>query len=130
MPIGLHIVVAEVHAGLLDVTVKLLRLQGHVVLGISALPEATAAVPPGPVDLLILGWTHPEGEVVPFLRRFRAAHPTALVVITTADGHSAVSGGGAQGLADLWLVLPADTAQLWAIVARLAAGHGRDGPDA
>ena len=82
---SLCIVVAEDHDALREITVDVLRGQGHKAIGISCAEEMDEAIGGMSVDLLIADLHLPGEDGLSLVRRFRAAQPLAGIILVTAS---------------------------------------------
>ena len=86
---SLCIVVAEDHDALREITVEVLRRQGHRAVGITCAEEMDDAVGSMPIDLLIADFHLPGEDGMSLIRRFRAAQPLAGIIHPNCFGEKA-----------------------------------------
>ena len=115
---SLCIVVAEDHDALREITVEVLRRQGHRAVGITCAEEMDDAVGSMPIDLLIADFHLPGEDGMSLIRRFRAAQPLAGIILVTASTQVDLKVLGYNNGVDIYLPKPLATEEL------LAAVHG------
>ena len=113
---SLGIVVAEDHDALREITVEVLRRQGHKTVGIACAEEMEDAVGGMPIDLLIADLHLPGEDGMSLIRRFRAAQPLAGIILVTASTQVDVKVQGYNNGADIYLPKPVATEELLAAV--------------
>ena len=113
---SLCIVVAEDHDALREITVELLRRQGHRAVGITCAEEMDDAVGSMPIDLLIADFHLPGEDGMSLIRRFRAAQPLAGIILVTASTQVDLKVLGYNNGVDIYLPKPLATEELLAAV--------------
>ena len=112
----LAIVVVEDHDALREVTVEVLRSQGHKAVGIALAEEMEDAVGAMAIDLLITDLQLTGEDGMSLIRRFRAAQPLAGIILVTARTELEIKVQGYKEGADLYLPKPVATEELLAAV--------------
>lgn len=118
--ISLGIVVVEDHDALRELTVEVLRGDGHHAVGIACAEEMEDAIGDMPVDLLIADLHLPGEDGLSLIRRFRAAQPLAGIILVTASSRVDIKVLGYNEGADLYLPKPVATDELLAAVSSIA----------
>ena len=113
---SLCIVVAEDHDALREITLDVLRGQGHKAIGISCAEEMDEAIGGMSVDLLIADLHLPGEDGLSLVRRFRAAQPLAGIILVTASTQVDIRVQGYNNGADIYLPKPVATEELLAAV--------------
>ena len=113
---SLCIVVAEDHDALREITVEVLRRQGHRAVGITCAEEMDDAVGSMPIDLLIADFHLPGEDGMSLIRRFRAAQPLAGIILVTASTQVELKVLGYNNGVDIYLPKPLATEELLAAV--------------
>ena len=113
---SLCIVVAEDHDALREITVEVLRRQGHRAVGITCAEEMDDAVGSMPIDLLIADFHLPGEDGMSLIRRFRAAQPLAGIILVTASTQVDLKVLGYNNGVDIYLPKPLATEELLAAV--------------
>ena len=113
---SLCIVVAEDHDALREITVEVLRRQGHRAVGITCAEEMDDAVGSMPIDLLIADFHLPGEDGMSLIRRFRAAQPLAGIIMVTASTQVDLKVLGYNNGVDIYLPKPLATEELLAAV--------------
>jgi DNA-binding response OmpR family regulator len=113
---ALGIVVAEDHDALREMTVEVLRRQGHNAVGIACAEEMDDAVGSMSIDLLIADLHLPGEDGLSLIRRFRAAQPLAGIILVTASTQVEVKVQGYNNGADIYLPKPVAMEELLAAV--------------
>ena len=113
---SLCIVVAEDHDALREITVEVLRRQGHRAVGITCAEEMDDAVGGMPIDLLIADFHLPGEDGMSLIRRFRAAQPLAGIILVTASTQVDLKVLGYNNGVDIYLPKPLATEELLAAV--------------
>ena len=113
---SLCIVVAEDHDALREITVEVLRRQGHRAVGITCAEEMDDAVGGMPIDLLIADFHLPGEDGMSLIRRFRAAQPLAGIIMVTASTQVDLKVLGYNNGVDIYLPKPLATEELLAAV--------------
>ena len=113
---SLCIVVAEDHDALREITVEVLRRQGHRAVGITCAEEMDDAVGSMPIDLLIADFHLPGEDGMSLIRRFRAAQPLAGIIMVTASTQVDLKVLGYNNGVDIYLPKPVATEELLAAV--------------
>lgn len=113
---SLGIVVAEDHDALREITVEVLRCQGHQAVGIACAEEMDDAVGGMPIDLLIADFHLPGEDGMSLIRRFRAAQPLAGIILVTASTQVDLKVQGYNNGVDIYLPKPVATEELIAAV--------------
>ena len=113
---SLCIVVAEDHDALREITVEVLRRQGHRAVGITCAEEMDDAVGSMPIDLLIADFHLPGEDGMSLIRRFRAAQPLAGIIMVTASMQVDLKVLGYNNGVDIYLPKPLATEELLAAV--------------
>lgn len=113
---SLGIVVAEDNDALREITVEILRRQGHNALGIACAEEMEDAVGGMRIDLLIADLHLPGEDGLSLIRRFRAAQPLAGIILVTASTQVDIKVQGYNNGADIYLPKPVATEELMAAV--------------
>ena len=113
---SLGIVVAEDHDALREITVEVLRGQGHQAVGIACAEEMDDAVGGMPIDLLIADFHLPGEDGMSLIRRFRAAQPLAGIILVTASTQVDLKVQGYNNGVDIYLPKPVATEELLAAV--------------
>ena len=120
MPLRLNILVVEDHDPSRDAVVTLLRVAGHEVIGVAsaeAVDDEGARVAP---NLLITDLNLPGENGISLVRRFRAAHPMAGIIMITASESSSDRAEGYRSGVDLHLIKPLDFDEIQSAVAAMA----------
>ena len=113
---SLCIVVAEDHDALREITVEVLRRQGHRAVGITCAEEMDDAVGSMPIDLLIADFHLPGEDGMSLIRRFRAAQPLAGIIMVTASTQVDLKVLAYNNGVDIYLPKPLATEELLAAV--------------
>lgn len=113
---SLGIVVAEDHDALRELTLDVLRGQGHRAIGIACAEEMDEAIGGVSVDLLIADLHLPGEDGLSLVRRFRAAQPLAGIILVTASTQVDVKVQGYNSGADIYLPKPVAIEELLAAV--------------
>jgi DNA-binding response OmpR family regulator len=113
---SLGIIVAEDHDALREITVEVLRGQGHQAVGIACAEEMDDAVGGMPIDLLIADFHLPGEDGMSLIRRFRAAQPLAGIILVTASTQVDLKVQGYNNGVDIYLPKPVATEELLAAV--------------
>ena len=113
---SLCIVVAEDHDALREITVEVLRRQGHRAVGITCAEEMDDAVGSMPIDLLIADFHLPGEDGMSLIRRFRAAQPLAGLILVTASTQVDLKVLAYNNGVDIYLPKPLATEELLAAV--------------
>ena len=113
---SLGIVVVEDHDALRELTLDVLRDQGHKAVGIACAEEMDEAIGGMPVDLLIADLHLPGEDGLSLVRRFRAAQPLAGIILVTASTQVDIKVQGYNDGADIYLPKPVATEELVAAV--------------
>jgi CheY-like chemotaxis protein len=113
---SLGIVVVEDHDALRELTLDVLRDQGHKAVGIACAEEMDEAIGGMPVDLLIADLHLPGEDGLSLVRRFRAAQPLAGIILVTASTQVDIKVQGYNDRADIYLPKPVATEELLAAV--------------
>ncbi len=116
----LNIIVVEDHDALREVTVDVLRSQGHHVTGVDsaeALNEQWGVIP---MDLLVLDLNLPGEDGISIARRIRKVQPDIGIIMVTARTHISEKIAGYEGGADVYLTKPTSLNELNAAIAAMA----------
>lgn len=116
----LNIMVVEDHDALREVTVDVLRAQGHHVTGVDsadALDEQWGILP---MDLLVLDLNLPGEDGLSIAQRIRKVQPDIGIIMVTARTHISEKVAGYEGGADVYLTKPTSLDELNAAIAAMA----------
>ncbi len=115
----MNIIVIEDHDALREVTVDVLRSEGHHVIGVDSAEALGEEWGFFLVDLLVLDLNLPGEDGISLARRLRQVQPDIGIIMVTARTQLSEKMAGYEGGADIYLTKPTSLDELNAAVAAL-----------
>jgi DNA-binding NtrC family response regulator len=126
----MRIMVVDDEPSIVQMCVKVLQAQGHIVQGFTRAEEALTALAAEPADLLVVDYKMPELTGLDFIQRAWTLHPELRVVMITAHGTREVIGQATKTGVKNIVLKPFTPAELTQGIAAAIGGTEVKRPDA